>query len=154
MSDTEDEYGTQSEYSSEEEETEETRVEEKRQEELRVAKVKQDKIDKAKRIADNDAKQLARVLAEREAKKKVEPTLELAKPVEEEINDYPEIEEYDSDESDEDEEMKKEARAIKNAKRLIDPKLRAYLAPLVEKIEINEDGGIVDDRIRRLNQEP
>ena len=85
MSDTEDEYGTQSDYSSEEEETEETRAEEARVEALRVAKSIQDKKDREKRIADNDAKQLARLTAEKEAKalaeqKPVKPTLELATP--------------------------------------------------------------------------
>lgn len=100
MSDTEDEYGTQSDYSSEEEETEATRAEEARVEALRVAKSIQDKKDREKRIADNDAKQLARLTAEKEAKaqakqtlkaqaekkpllaekKPLEPTLELATP--------------------------------------------------------------------------
>lgn len=74
MSDTEDEYGTQSEYSSEEEDdTPEQIAEKEKAEALRIAKVKQDKIDRAKRVEANRIKQEAKVKAqEAEEKRKRE----------------------------------------------------------------------------------
>ena len=80
MSDSEIELESGSDYSSDEEETPEQLAEKERAEELRIKKVKQDKIDRAQRIADNQAKQLARQLAEREARKKPKPLLTLATP--------------------------------------------------------------------------